>query len=118
MHSYFIFISSSVYSPHHCYDCNYYSNICPYLTSAGLKRIGDLYKRHFEEATEEVRRLEVVVAETKEASLRQISILRDSLQTLGMVTFFFLSTTKAAPLNAALLYHAQSKHILLCPTIV
>ena len=57
-----------------------------FLLFTGLKRIGDLYKRHFEEATEEVRRLEVIVAETKESSARQISMLRDSLQTLGMLT--------------------------------
>ena len=84
-HKYFTF------SPHHDINCNCYRHfyLCLFLT--GLKRIGDLYKRHFEEATEEVRRLEVIVAETKESSARQISMLRDSLQTLGTLTSPILS---------------------------
>jgi hypothetical protein len=76
----------SNFSPHHDGDPNCYHHFYLYLFFTGLKRIGDLYKRHFEEATEEVRRLEVIVAETKESSARQISMLRDSLQTLGTLT--------------------------------
>jgi hypothetical protein len=50
---------------------------------AGLRRIGDLYKRHFEEAAEEVKRLEEAAAQAKEVGGKQIALLRDSLQALG-----------------------------------
>ena len=51
-----------------------------------MKRIGDLYKRHFEEATEEIKRLEESSSAVKEASSRQINQLRESLQTNGLYT--------------------------------
>ena len=94
------------------------------MTFLGLRRIGDLYKRHFEEATEEVRRLEVVVAETKEASARQISMLRDSLQTLGTITSSFLDPVLPCPvltypilLSPLLPCHAMPCHAMPCHTM-
>ena len=59
-----------------------------FSSSIGLKRIGDLYKRHFEEATEEIKRLEESSSAVKEASSRQINQLRESLQTNGLYSSF------------------------------
>ena len=83
-HSLFLFLSLSL--PHyfllllHLFDSR----------SLGLKRIGDLYKRHFEEATEEIKRLEESSSAFKEASSRQIGQLREALQTNGSISSSFL----------------------------
>ena len=122
---------SNAYSPSNTFlhfnrDHNYchhsHTHLHLLLTFTGLRRIGDLYKRHFEEATEEVRRLEVVVAETKEASARQISMLRDSLQTLGTVTSSLLYRVLPCPVltypilpNPLLPCHAMPCHAMPLP---
>ena len=45
------------------------------------KRMSDLYKRHFEEATEKVSEMEAVVSATKEASAQQQTRLKERMQT-------------------------------------
>lgn len=54
-----------------------YMNIYLYFDIIGLKRMADLYKRHFEEAAEEVKRLEESLNAVKEISGKQIINLRE-----------------------------------------